>query len=214
MKAADRFTSGKGSLATNRYLVEIRKLGREVVDFSKTNSWLQIAANLGIVVGLLLVGIQLKQNSDLLKIQLLYQESDRAMQLEALLVGENGAEVWAKSIEDPEHLTLAEQRIMEALLWSYTEQLRSLRRLAELGLLDSTDWRLRVKTEAGFFYGSRYGTAWWKNFSGDDGLLPKDLVDAVDEHLSQYSTNYTLEYIKGPTKLLNQSIPKNDATSQ
>lgn len=61
------------------------------------------------------------------------------MQLEALLVGENGAEVWAKSIEDPEHLTLAEQRIMEVLLWSYTEQLRSLRRLAELGMLDSTD---------------------------------------------------------------------------
>jgi hypothetical protein len=194
--------------------VDIRKLGREIVDLSKSNNWLQIGANLGIVVGLLLVGIQLKQTSDLLKIQLLYDESDRAIQLEALLVGEDGAKVWAKSIEDPEHLTLADQRIMEALLWSYTEQLRSVRRLAELGLLDNTDWRLRVQTEAGFFYGSRYGTAWWKNFSGDSEALPKDLVDAVDEQLSQYSTNYTVEYIGGALKLLNQPIHKTDATPQ
>ena len=181
---------------------------------SKTNNWLQIVANLGIVVGLLLVGVQLKQNSDLLRTQLLYEESDRAMQLEALLVGEDGAKVWAKAMEDPEHLTLAEQRIMEALLWSYTEQLQSVRRLAELGLLDDTDWRLRVQTEAGFFYGSRYGTAWWKNFSGDNEALPKDLVDAIDEQLSQYSTNYTVEYLGAPLKLLNQSIHANDAPPQ
>ena len=194
--------------------MDIRKLGREIVDLSKTYNWLQIGANLGIVVGLLLVGVQLKQNSDLLKIQLLYEESDRAIQLEALLVGEEGAKVWAKSIEDPEHLTLAEQRIMEALLWSYTEQLRSVRRLAEFGLFDNTDWRLRVQTEAGFFYGSRYGTAWWKNFSGDNEALPKDLVDAIDEQLSQYSSNYTSEYIDGALKLLNQPTHTNDATPE
>ena len=125
------------------------------MDLSKTNNWLQIVANLGIVLGLLLVGVQLKQNSDLLRVQLLYEESDRAMGLEALLVGEDGAKVWAKSIEDPENLTLAEQRIMEALLWSYAEQLRSVRLLAELGMLDTTDWRIRVQNEAAFFFGSR-----------------------------------------------------------
>ena len=182
---------------------------------SKTNNWLQIVANLGIVVGLLLVGVQLKQNSDLLRTQLLYEESDRAMQLEALLVGEDGAKVWAKAMEDPENLTLAEQRIMEALLWSYTEQLRSVRLLAELGLLDNTDWRLRVQNEAGFFYGSRYGSAWWKNFSGgNDPVLPKDLVGAVDEQLSQHSPNYTVEYIRAPLKLLNQTIKNIDSTPQ
>ncbi|MBT4522626.1 MAG: hypothetical protein HOC23_21725 [Halieaceae bacterium] len=78
------------------------------------NGRLQIVANLGIVVGLLLVGIQLTQNSDLLKIQLLYEESDRAIQLESLLVGEEAASVWAKSIEAPEHLTLAEHSNDEA----------------------------------------------------------------------------------------------------
>jgi len=55
-----------------------------------------LAANVGIVVGLLLVIVKLKQNSDLLKTQLLYDESRCAVDLESLVVGENGAEVWAK----------------------------------------------------------------------------------------------------------------------
>ena len=105
----------------------------------KLSNWLQIAANVGIVVGLLLVGVQLKQNSNLLKTQLLYDESRRAVDLETLVVGENGAEVFAKSISDAENLSLPEQRIMEALLWSFVEQLRSTRLLTELGLLEDEE---------------------------------------------------------------------------
>ena len=181
------------------------------MELSKTNNWLQILANVGIVAGLLLVGIQLKQNSDLLKIQLLYQESDRAMGVEALLVGEDGARVWAKSIEDPENLTLAEQRIMEALLWSYTEQLRSVKNLSEVGLLDDMEWRKRVENEAGFFYGSRYSAAWWKNFSP---ALSKGLRDAIDQQLAQHSVDYTFEYINAPVKSLSQSMPVIDTPTQ
>ena len=106
------------------------------MNYGKLRDWLQVAANIGIVVGLLLVGVQLKQNSDLLKTQLLYEESHRAIGLEIQVVGENGAEVWAKSITDANSLSLAEQRIMEALLWSFTEGLRATRMLAELGLLE------------------------------------------------------------------------------
>lgn len=88
------------------------------MDFVKLNRWLQVSANIGIVLGLVLVGFQLKQNSELARIQLLYEESNRAIELETEVVGERAAEVWAKSIQAPEDLTLAEIRIMEALLWS------------------------------------------------------------------------------------------------
>ena len=62
---------------------------------SKLSDWLQIAANTGIIAGLLLVGLQLKQNSDLLKTQLLYEESSRLVDLETQVVGATGAEWWA-----------------------------------------------------------------------------------------------------------------------
>ena len=106
---------------------------------SKLNERLQIAGNVGIIVGLLLVGVQLSQNSALLRTQLLFEESGRLMMLETQYIGENAAEIWAKSIEDPAGLTLAEQRVMEALLWNVAEQWRATRMLADLGLLEDDE---------------------------------------------------------------------------
>lgn len=163
---------------------------------SKLSDWLQIAANTGIILGLLLVGLQLKQNSDLLKTQLLYEESSRLVDLETQVVGETGAEVWAKSISDPENLNLAEQRIMEALLWSYVEQLRSTRLLGELGLLEDADWKARVTSDTGFYLGNKYGRAWWANFKEGNAVLPPDLIMEIDSRLSEVDTNRTAEYIR------------------
>lgn len=172
---------------------------------SKLSDWLQIAANTGIILGLLLVGLQLKQNSDLLKTQLLYEESSRLVDLETQVVGETGAEVWAKSISDPENLNLAEQRIMEALLWSYVEQLRSTRLLGELGLLEDADWKARVTSDTGFYLGNKYGRAWWANFKEGNAVLPPDLIMEIDSRLSEVDTNRTADYIRSTMDRLHEA---------
>lgn len=160
----------------------------------KLNEWLQVFANIGIVLGLLLVGVQLKQNADLLKTQLLYEESQRAIELETKVVGENGAEVWAKSITDPASLSLAEKRIIEAILWSFVEQLRASHMLAELGLLDDSEWRTRVTSDAAYYLANGYGRAWWANFSEETLVLKEDLVEAVNARLAAAEGNFTLDY--------------------
>lgn len=171
------------------------------MDFSKLNSWLQVSANLGIVLGLVLVGVQLKQNQDLVRVQLLYEESNRAITLENQVIGERGAEVWAKSIEDPENLTLAEIRIMEALLWSFIEQLRGTYRLAELGLLSDADWRKRVEGEVTFYLSDRYSRSWWRNFGGGNEGLPEDLRLAIERAMAA-ATLSVYDYITAPQRTL------------
>jgi len=155
------------------------------MDFGKLNDWLQVSANIGIVLGLVLVGVQLKQNSDLARIQLLSQESQRLVDYELEVVGEQGAEVWARSIEDPDNLTLAEVRIMEALLWSFAENLRGTYRLAELGLLEEQDWRRRVDSEVTFYLSDRYSRAWWRNFAAHPSeSMPEELRTAINEAIA------------------------------
>jgi hypothetical protein len=192
-------------------------LGRECDDalmkLPKLNDWLQVVANLGIVIGLLLVGVQLKQNSDLLKTQLLYDESHRAIELETQVIGEDGARVWAKSLTDPENLTLEEQRIIEALLWSFAEQLRATRMLAELGLLDDSEWRVRVYGESGFWLGNRYGRAWWANYS-DDSEMPDDLIAAVNDRLSEVTAEHTLTYMAGARNGLGERPDDDEAPAE
>lgn len=163
---------------------------------SKLSDWLQIAANIGIIAGLILVGLQLNQNSKLLKTQMLYEESGRLVALETQMIGELGAEVWAKSISDPQNLTLAEQRVMEALLWSYIEQLRSTRLLGELGLLEDAEWRARVESDTDFYLGNQYGRAWWAAFKNGTTTLAPDLIAEIDLQLSEVETDRTADYIR------------------
>ncbi|MBT8039133.1 MAG: hypothetical protein HKO85_05615 [Xanthomonadales bacterium] len=147
----------------------------------------------------------MKQNSELLKTQMLYEESSRLVDLETEVVGEIGAEVWAKSISDPRSLNLAEQRVIEALLWSFVEQLRSTRLLGQLGLIEDAEWRARVNSDAAFYLGNEYGRAWWANFSDGNTSLPADLVMEIDSHLANAVPDYTLDYAKAVMDLLDES---------
>lgn len=173
------------------------------MDFEKLNKWLQVSANIGIVLGLVLVGFQLRQNSELVRIQLLYEESIRAVELETEVVGERAAEVWAKSIQAPEDLTLAEIRIMEALLWSFMEQLRGTYRLAEMGLLSDQDWRIRAESEVTFQLSDPYSRAWWKNYSTGNNHLPEELRTVIDDVIARDDSTVK-EYITQPQRTLRQ----------
>ena len=143
---------------------------------SNIGSWLQVSANLGILAGLVLVGLQMRQNSDLLKIQLSYEESSRYIQNEQVMWGESPSEVWAKSIDTPEGLTLAEQRIIESIVWANVQEWRAAYKLSTLGLMGN-EWNDRIDNEAAFLLSNRYGKAWWKaNF---ENQFEDEFVQAV-----------------------------------
>lgn len=161
------------------------------MDAGKLGNWLQVGANVGIILGLVLVGFQLKQNSDLLKVQLLYQESQSFISHERQMMGENPAAAWARSLEDPGGLSLAESRVMDAYLYAMSEQWRASHMLHELGILDD-EWRKRLVEEASFYLGNRWGRAWWNVYR--TGIqAPPELVTIIDEEL-RASPNYTLTY--------------------
>ena len=177
------------------------------MDFSKLNSWLQVSANIGIVLGLVLVGVQLKQNSDLARIQLLYDESRRVVEFELEMVGERAAEVWAKSIEDPENLTLEEVRIMEALYYSFIENLRGTYRLAQLGLLEDSDWRSRVESEVNFYISDPYALSWWSVFGGNPNeSIPEELRAAINAAIADDEVSVT-DYILALQRRMKSSTP-------
>ena len=168
----------------------------------KLSTWLQIVANLGLIAGLVLVGMQLKQNSDLLKTQLLYEESGRFISSEHALYGEEAAKIWAKSIENPRELTLQEIRVIDSYLYSAVEQWRATHMLAQQRLLDDEDeWQLRVRDEAPYFLGNEYGRAWWTVYREETKIVLPDLVELVDEVLEE-DPEGTLRYQMMPMEIL------------
>jgi hypothetical protein len=178
------------------------------IDNQEVGRWLQIASNIGILGGLILVGFQLHQNSEILKTQVMTDESRRTVEQEWLLVGEEGARVWAKSIERPNDLDLQERRIMDSILWTGLENFRHTHRLSTQGLVD-IDWKSRVSDEAGYYYGNPYGRGWWNNMRNGT-VVPQDLKQVINEALES-SPNSTLDYYSSMMKeiqiLTNTSKP-------
>lgn len=149
----------------------------------KLGDWLQVGANIGILAGLILVGLQMQQNERLLKIQLVNQTNESIAAFETAVGGEEIAAIWARSVETPDQLTLADMRALEAVLYAPLVQWINLYRLHESGITEENEWRTEVITNAGYFYGTPYGRAWWEiqqtNFQPP--FLPSDLKAEIDK---------------------------------
>jgi hypothetical protein len=152
------------------------------VNVEKLSSWLQVAANIGILGGLVLVGFQLRQNSEILQAQMMSAESQSVINQEMQIVGEQGAAAWVAAMSDPTNVSMEHHRVMEAIFWSAIE---SWRHVEELGLLGLTDidpqyTRYRVSDEAGWYFGNPYGRAWW-NTRRDDAKISDELKKVIDD---------------------------------
>ncbi len=82
----------------------------------RINSWLQIATNLGLIAGLVLVAVQIQQTRDLTRLQMQLDLLAASQQMEQGLLGEEPGIAWAKSIRDPTSLSDAEVKSIDSYL--------------------------------------------------------------------------------------------------
>jgi hypothetical protein len=152
------------------------------VNVEKLSSWLQVAANIGILGGLVLVGFQLRQNSEILQAQMMSAESQSVIDQEMQIIGEQGAAAWVSAMSDPTNVSMEHQRVMEAIFWSAIESWRHFEELATLGLtnIDPEYRHYRVSDEAGWYFGNTYGRAWW-NTRRDDAKISDELKKVIDD---------------------------------
>ncbi len=158
------------------------------------SQWLQVSANVGILAGLILVALQMQQSLNLTRVQLEKQEAEAYIATEMDIAGENFAQVWQKSIEQPEDLTLAEMRVMEAGLWGHG-MMRWVNsyRLYELGLLDDEEWRIDVGADVPFALGNSYGRAWWEDLKNKPHIaayIGQELIDHINSVVESSSPDY------------------------
>lgn len=156
------------------------------MNIEKISSWLQVTANIGILGGLILVGLQLQQNSEILQAQMMSAESQSLIGQEMQIIGEHGATAWVAAMSDPTNVTAEQHRIMEAIFWSAVESWRHVEQLDKLGLAE-VDARGRVQDEAPWYFGNTYGQAWWITRRDGSGLS-SELKQVVDEAIKTSPT--------------------------
>jgi hypothetical protein len=89
----------------------------------RLNRWLTLGANLGVIVGLLILIVEVRQNADLTRAQMETGRNDLLAQIELSLATPEIGAAWVKSIRSPEALSDVEVRMVESHLVAVMLQL-------------------------------------------------------------------------------------------
>ena len=175
---------------------------------NKLNDWLQVIANLGIVIGIVLVLVQMNQNEDLLRANILNQYHDSYTSYEASFAGENLPAIWEKSLLEPENLSLAEMRALEAVTFVPLLRWINLYRQSKAGILGDLDWKEEVQMDATWYFDNTYARAWWENFANqmhDSGYLPDEVFELVEKGLNDPESIGTIDQYEGIQKIIQRN---------
>ena len=133
------------------------------MDSENVNRWLTLGANVGILIGLIPVFVEIRQNSDLLRLQFINDDLMAVAQTEDPLLGDNPADVMMKAMYSPEDLTYADFRVIDAYLIAKIDLIYRRYQLGQEGILDEDAWK---STHLGFtfewLFGNRFGRLWWE----------------------------------------------------
>ena len=163
----------------------------ETVNNSKLENWIHLSSTIAVLVGVLLVVIQLRQNSELIELQIMKDDANSFIEAEVSLLPENIYEIRQKSFDEPENLTLYEYQVLDAFYWATgVTRWRSLYDLAARDLLDESAWKRMVQDEFEWYFANPFGRAWWERVGRPDSTLPRELVDYVNSSLADVPDNY------------------------
>lgn len=159
---------------------------------SKFANWLQILSNIGVIIGILLVFQQMRQNEQLTRLEIINSYYQDYMEYEATL-SDAKVQAFAKALQSPNDLTLSDMRHLESTTFVPLNRWINLYRLAKAGLIEDQMWQEQVRTDVGFYFANAYGLAWWHRMADLDNIgnigmtdyyLPPELKNFITQELS------------------------------
>jgi len=141
--------------------------------------------------GLVLVAIELNQNTKQLSLELVWQVNERMMENNRTLLGDNPASVYVKSITNPEELTFEEFQIASAFVLNFMGVWEDRHYLYMAGLLGDDEWKSYIDGDISLTLGNRFAQALWKT---SKNLFEPELVRYVDEKLPNVDTGATYHW--------------------
>ena len=160
----------------------------------KLNRWVTRLVNLSVLAGIVLVAIQIQQNTDITKAQMANEYYLLDAQLELTMMGESPAQSLEKAIYFPDELNQEDAVILDRYFNFGILQLQRIRKMIELGVADEELYQERVgylRWHLGNEAGRRWSTQYVLGepnelyrdietvLSGSDFQINKQVLDAM-----------------------------------
>jgi len=160
--------------------------------WDRTNRWLTLAANIGVLLGLIVLIFEVRQNAALTRLS---QETGRAAmfaQIELSLATPAASAAWMKAIHAPEDLTDSELRMAETQLVAIMQQWDTLISMEQEGLVDRARVKMHIRNTAPFFFGSRFAKRWWER--EEIGWTGTPMFEVADPIIKAIDPNFLVEH--------------------
>ncbi len=162
------------------------------MNVDKASASLTVGANIGVLIGLIVLIVELNQNTDHLRLQVMDQINARQVTHNAIFLAENPAPVIEKSLIDPENITYTEFLLLDAYLMNVLSIWEDRFFLYQAGLVDSTHWKTKVEEDANWYFGNKFAKGWWE--TSGKGVLEKEFADHVDQVLKNIGNDESYEF--------------------
>ena len=141
----------------------------------KLNRWFTMLVNLSVLAGIVLVAIQIQQNTDITKAQMANEYYLLDAQIELTMMGESPALSLEKAIYFPYELNQEDDVILDRYFNFGILQLQRIQKMIELGVADEELYQER----AGYLIwhlGNEAGRRWWNQYAlGEPNELSRDI---------------------------------------
>lgn len=162
------------------------------MNWDKVNRWSTVLSNVALVGGLLLVAVQIRQNTAITRAQLVNDYFLADMELELAMMGEDPAASFTKAVFDPGTLNEYDAAVLDRYFNYGLVQVSRLRQMDELGLADE-GWEERIRYLR-WHLGNEAGRRWWGQIRADGS--GDEFVAAIDSILLNSDWNDNRDLIE------------------
>ena len=156
---------------------------------------LQIASNIAVFCGLIVVGFQMSQDRQLSQAQLISDGRISLVEREMALFGENPAPTIVKSIFEPENLSEAEIRVVHSYLFAAIVHEQRQYNLITNGVYEDLFGNYQLPAYwANFYFGNTFAKNWF-SASMEEGYWFGEFERVLTEAIGQAPVNASIEFL-------------------
>lgn len=179
------------------------------MDTHRVGHWLTLAANLGVIVGIAFLVLEIRQNSDIATAQVRLDYAAGWRSIDEQRQDEAFAQVYAKSILSPGDLSFSEVIQLDGYYIGVIDQMLSAHTASRAGLRSGLFEDVAKQVALGYF-SNAYGQAWWQQAREAWSNYDVEFQRVMDEAIAAAGRQGNREYYEG---LLRSLSPEAESTN-
>ena len=159
--------------------------------------WTTLLANLGVLLGLFFLVLEVQQNSGIAATQARMDFASMWREIDSARQDESFAELLIKSYDNPRALSVVEVTQLDAYYWGIIDQMLSAQVAAATGVRQGS-FEVTADQAATIYFANEFAQAWWRHtrLSFDDSEN-SDFLQVMDEAIKKAEQReYTNPYQK------------------